>query len=180
MIIAGCKTSTKGNSMSSDTTPKAPNERRARTRKEIKQLIEERNSVLSQYYNLAKHTEDSDNDLNNTIELLEEFCQNLVDYMATGHFEIYRRIEDGNERRDEITALAEKIMPRINDTTQIAIAFNDLYDDTSNLNNNAFDQLPNYLTKLGEELATRIDLEDQFINTLLDTSSRPALTAVSA
>ena len=166
--------------MSSDTKSAAPNERRARTRKEIKQLIEERNSVLSQYYNLAKHAENSENDLNNTIELLEEFCQDLVDYMATGHFEIYRRIEEGSERRDEIASLAEKIMPRINDTTQVAIAFNDLYDDTSKLKDAEIDQLPNYLSKLGEELATRIDLEDQFINTLLAASSRPELSTVSA
>jgi len=158
----------------------APSERRARTRKEIKQLIEERNSVLAQYYNLAKITEDPESDLNNTADILEEFCQELVDYMAIGHFEIYRRIEDGSERRDEIVKLAEKIMPRINDTTQIAIAFNDLYDDTSNLNDDAFDQLPNYLAKLGEELATRIDLEDRFINTLLVTSSKPELTTVGA
>ncbi len=166
--------------MPSNTTSEAPNERRARTRKEIKQLIEERNSVLSQYYNLAKHTEDPDHDLNSTTELLEEFCQELVDYMATGHFEIYRRIEDGNERRDEITSLADRIMPRINNTTQVAIAFNDLYDDTTNINDNAYKQLPNYLAKLGEELATRIELEDQFINAILATSSKPELTAVTA
>lgn len=158
----------------------APNERRARTRKEIKQLIEERNSVLSQYYNLARITEDPETDLHNTADILEEFCQELVDYMAIGHFEIYRRIEDGSERRDEIVKLAERIMPRINDTTQVAIAFNDLYDDTSNLDDEAFDQLPNYLAKLGEELATRIDLEDKFINTLLVTSSKPELTTVGA
>ena len=157
----------------------APNERRARTRKEIKQLIEERNSVLSQYYNLAKHTEEQSDDLNNVTELLEEFCQELVDYMATGHFEIYRRIEDGNERRDEIMDLAKKILPRINDTTQVAIAFNDVYDDIQNINDDVLNQLPKYLTKLGEELATRIDLEDQFINTLLAASNRPELTSVS-
>jgi regulator of sigma D len=162
--------------MSSD----IPNERRARTRKEIKQLIEERNSVLSQYYNLAKYTEAADSDRNTTIELLEEFCQELVDYMATGHFEIYRRIEEGNERRDEITSLAKRIMPRINDTTQIAIAFNDLYDDVANIDEAAISQLPNYLAKLGQELAVRIDLEDQFINTLLAVGSRPELTTVSA
>ena len=158
----------------------APNERRARTRKEIKQLIEERNSVLSQYYNLARITEDPETDLHNTADILEEFCQELVDYMAIGHFEIYRRIEDGSERRDEIIKLAEKIMPRINDTTQVAIAFNDIYDDTSNLNDDALEQLPNYLAKLGQELATRIDLEDKFINTLLISSNKPELTTVSA
>ena len=166
--------------MPSDTISEAPNERRARTRKEIKKLIEDRNSVLSQYYNLAKLTEDSKDDLGDTTELLEEFCQELVDYMATGHFEIYRRIEEGNERRDEILTLAEKIMPRINTTTQIAIAFNDLYDDTSSIDNDAIEQLPNYLAKLGEELATRIDLEDQLINTLLTASNKPALSAVGA
>jgi len=158
----------------------APNERRARTRKEIKQLIEERNSMLSQYYSLAKITEDPSIDLHNTAEMLEEFCQKLVDYMAIGHFEIYRRIEEGSERRDEIMRLAEKIMPRINDTTQVAIAFNDVYDDIPNIDESAIEQLPNFLAKLGEELATRIDLEDRFINTLLVTSSKPELSTVSA
>ena len=162
--------------MSSDTI----NERRARTRNEIKRLIKERNSVLSQYYNLAKHADDAEIDIYNTVELLEEFCQELVDYMATGHFEIYRRIEEGNERRNEITKLAEKIMPRINDTTQIAVAFNDLYDKTENINEETVKQLPNHLSKLGKELATRIELEDQFINALLVSSDRPALAAVSA
>ncbi len=155
-------------------------ERRARTKKEIKHLITERNSVLSQYYSLAKQTEDINHDLTTTREQLEEFCQDLVDYMAIGHFEIYRRIEDGSERRDDILKLADKIMPRINDTTQIAIAFNDIFDDTSNMKDEAFAQLPNYLSKLGQELATRIDLEDQFINTLLTKGKKPQLSAVSA
>ena len=166
--------------MSSDTISEAPNERRARTRKEIKQLIEERASVLSQYYNLAKHTENSGNDSSNIAELLEEFCQELVDYMATGHFEIYRRIEDGKERRGTITKLAEQIMPRINNTTQVAVAFNDTYDDIDNFNDNALELLQKHLAKLGEELAIRIDLEDQFINTLLASSEKPVLEAVTA
>ena len=166
--------------MPSNTISEAPNERRARTRNEIKRLIKERNSVLSQFYNLAKHAEDSVDDINNTIELLDEFCQELVDYMATGHFEIYRRIEEGNERRDEITKLAEKIMPRINDTTQIAVAFNDLYENTENITEADIKQLPNHLSKLGKELATRIELEDQFINTMLASSEKPVLAAVNA
>jgi len=166
--------------MSSNTVSEVPNERRARTRNEIKRLIKERNSVLSQYYNLGKHAEDPVIDINNTIELLEEFCQELVDYLATGHFEIYRRIEEGNERRNEITKLAEKIMPRINDTTQIAVAFNDLFENTENIDEAAIKQLPKYLSKLGKELATRIELEDQFINALLTSSEKPVLAAVSA
>ena len=163
--------------MSSQNDTYVATDRRARTRKEIKQLIEERNSVLAQYYNLAKQTEAGADDMTTTLEMLQEFCQELVDYMAIGHFEIYRRIEEGNERRDDITKLADRILPRINDTTQVAIAFNDLYDDTSNLGEDAVTQLPNYLAKLGEELATRIDLEDQFINTLLDSHQADRATA---
>jgi regulator of sigma D len=166
--------------MSSSTVSEAPNERRARTRNEIKRLIAERNSVLSQFYNLAKHAEDSVNDIHNIIELLEEFCQELVDYLATGHFEIYRRIEEGNERRDEITRLADKIMPRISDTTQIAVAFNDLYENTENISEADIKQLPNHLSRLGKELATRIELEDQFINTMLASCDKPVLAAVNA
>jgi regulator of sigma D len=165
--------------MASDTQTNTASERRARTRNEIKRLIEDRSNVLSQYYNLAKQSEDTEADVSNTLELLEEFCQELVDYMATGHFEIYRRIEEGNERRDDITQLAEKIMPRINDTTQVAVAFNDIYEQTDKIDDNAVKKLPGYLAKLGEELATRIDLEDRFINTLLSTGGRPQLASVS-
>ncbi len=165
--------------MSSNTLSEVPGERRARTRNEIKHLITERNTVLSQYYNLAKHTDGSVNDMNITIDLLEEFCQELVDYLATGHFEIYRRIEEGNERRDEITKLADKIMPRINDTTQIAVAFNDVYDNTESIDEAAMAQLPNYLNKLGKELATRIELEDQFINALLASNEKPVLATAN-
>jgi len=166
-------------SRGSEMSNESATERRARTKKEIKQLIAERNAVLSKYYNLARQTDDPEIDLSTTCDQLEEFCQELVDYMAIGHFEIYSRLEDGSERRREILSLAEKIMPRINDTTQLAVAFNDIYDDVSNINEEALSQLPTHLSKLGEELATRIDLEDQFIHTLLVDGSKPKLTTVS-
>ena len=71
-------------------------------------------------------------------------------------------------------------MPRISDTTQIAVAFNDLYEKTEIIGEADIKQLPNHLSKLGKELATRIELEDQFINALLTGSEKPQLTAVSA
>ena len=156
-------------------------ERRARTRKEIKQLISERNNVLSQYYNLVSQTDrtqaDLEADVESIIEQLQEFCQELVDYLATGHFEIYRRIEDGDERRNEIVELAAQVFPRIAQTTEIAVCFNDLYDASNNFDPKLLHKLPEQLARLGEELATRIDLEDQFINTLL---SAPAIKPSSS
>ena len=143
-------------------TKQPPHERRARTRKEIKQLIAERNSVLSQYYSLASHADQGDNIDNPDVvlEMLQEFCQDLVDYMATGHFEIYRRIEDGDERRNEMIELANEIYPHITNTTQIAIDFNDLYDISKDFDKSVLKDLSKQLGVLGENLATRIDLED--------------------
>lgn len=150
-------------------------ERRARTRKEIKQLIAERNNVLSQYYNLVNQIDRIETDSEAILEQLQEFCQDLVDYLATGHFEIYRRIEDGNERRNEILSLANQLFTRITETTDVAVCFNDLYDTSNNFDPERLKHLPDQLAKLGQQLATRIDLEDQFINTLLAASAtKPA------
>ncbi len=158
-------------------TKQPPQDRRARTRKEIKQLIAERNNVLSQYYNLASAVDQNPGSDEETLELLQEFCQDLVDYLATGHFEIYRRIEEGEERRTDIVSLADKIFNKFAETTQVAVAFNDLYDTSDNFDPEVLNQLPDQLSRLGEELATRIDLEDRFINTLLLNSPSSSETA---
>ncbi|MGB5275622.1 MAG: Rsd/AlgQ family anti-sigma factor [Gammaproteobacteria bacterium] len=161
-------------------TKQPPHDRRARTRKEIKQLIAERNNVLSQYYNLASHADQNAENNEETLELLQEFCQDLVDYLATGHFEIYRRIEEKEERRSEIVQLANEVFDRITETTAVAVAFNDLYDTSHSVNPEVLKQLPQQLSKLGQVLATRIDLEDRFINTLLSTPQRAATPTASA
>jgi len=147
-------------------------DRRARTRKEIKQLISERNEVLALYCNLAgcdgsKITSANEIDA----DRLQEFCQLLIDYIATGHFELYSRISEGKERRNEIIKLANTIYPRIERTTNLAVEFNDTYDSIDNVSAEIKDLLPQQLSQLGEELATRIELEDQLINTLLTPSS---------
>lgn len=161
-----------------DSIDKQPaNDRRSRTRKEIKQLIAERNEVLSLYCQLAgcdgsgsKRIEEID------LDTLQEFCQVLIDYIATGHFELYSRISEGGERRTDMSRLANVVWPRIEKTTRSAVDFNDLYDGGNNYSDSLKQQLPQNLSKLGEDLATRIELEDQLINTLLS----PAPTASAA
>ncbi len=150
-------------------------DRRARTRKEIKQLITERNEVLTLYCSLAgcdgtKITSAEDID----IETLQEFCQLLIDYIATGHFELYSRISEGKERRNEIIKLANTIYPRIEKTTTLAVEFNDIYDSLNDFTDELKNKLPHQLSLLGEELATRIELEDQLINTLLTPATEAA------
>jgi len=149
-----------------DIQPEA--DRRARTQKEIKQLITERNEVLTLYCSLAGcdgNTPPSPNEIDT--EILQEFCQLLIDYIATGHFELYSRISEGKERRNDIITLANAIYPRIEKTTLLAVEFNDTYDGISKFTDELKNNLPKQLSVLGEELATRIELEDQLINTLL-------------
>lgn len=146
-------------------------DRRSRTQKEIKRLIAERNNVLSQYYNLANRLDFHESNSNVLQEVLQEFCQDMIDYIATGHFEIYSRIEEGSERRHEIIDLSEQIFYKIIDTTQVAIKFNDRYDSANAFNKNIVKDFSRQLSELGENLATRIELEDRFINTLLSQKS---------
>lgn len=156
------------------------NERRARTRREIKQLIAERNTVLSQYYNLASQADQIEAKTDAIVEQLQEFCQEMVDYLAIGHFEIYRRLEEGEERRDDMRGLAEQIYKAITKTTQAAVAFNDLYDISEGFDTELINELPHQLSELGEQLALRIDLEDRFIDTLLSTPNSDSVTAGAA
>lgn len=160
----------------SDSIDRQPaDDRRSRTRKEIKQLITERNEVLSLYCNLAG-CDGSKAMETNDIEpgILQEFCQMLIDYIATGHFELYRRISEGEERRKDMVNLANTIYPRIEQTTQLAVDFNDMYDGGNAYTDELKDKLPEQLSRLGEELATRIELEDQLIHTLLTTNPQSA------
>ena len=157
-----------------------PHDRRARTRKEIKQLIAERNHVLSLFYDLASHADQVDASADALIEQLQEFCQELVDYLATGHFEIYRRLEEGSERRDDMKGLADQIYAAINKTTQAMVDFNDMYDISEGFDVALLNELPQQLSSLGQEMATRIELEDRFIDTLLSAPGQENITAGAA
>lgn len=141
-------------------------ERRSGTRDTITKLVAERTEMLALFCRLAGVEPGQGSRAHKpTQELLQEFCQVLVDYIAAGHFSLYERIVNGTERRREIAALAEGLYPRIAATTQIALDFNDKYDSGQ-----LFEIGPafqNELSRLGEELAARIEYEDRIINALL-------------
>ena len=144
------------------------NDRRSRTRREIKQLLNERNEVLALYCNIAGCDGTKEVSIDDVEpQILQEFCQILIDYIATGHFELYQRITEGDEKRSDMIVLADTIYPRIERTTQIAVDFNDMYDGGNAYTDKLKSTLSVNLSKLGEELATRIELEDKLINTML-------------
>ena len=96
--------------------------------------------------------------------LLQEFCESLVDYTASAHFQLYRFIEDGTERRAAVKNLAAEIYPRIANMTRFILDFNEKYDDENSLSDLA--GLDRDLSLLGEVLADRITEEDKIITIL--------------
>ena len=140
-------------------------DRRSGTRSLIDRMLSQRQKMLVLFERCAGIEPYSDERPND--ELLQEFSQILVDYIASGHFGLYERISEGKERRG-IVELAEQLYPRIANTTQVAVEFNDIYEK-SNGTDIGGDML-NVLSKLGEELAVRIDLEDQLISEMLGSA----------
>ena len=141
-------------------------ERRTGSSSIIKNLTDERALMLVMFCRLAGiKSIDEDNNTVSAQALLQEFCQILVDYIATGHFGLYERIINGNERRRRVSKLATDLYPRIAESTQIAVEFNDKYDceDYCDISQD----FESDLSYLGEQLANRIELEDQLIAAIL-------------
>lgn len=144
-------------------TVEASQERRVESHSHLHTLLETRKESLSLFNQLAEmrpFTPDRESQI-----LLQEFCEAIVDYTASAHFQLYRFIDDGTERRSDVSGLAAKVYPQIADVTKIILAFNEKYDDSDHTNDLA--DLADDLSQLGEVLADRILLEDQLINLLM-------------
>ncbi len=140
-------------------------DRRAGSRELVGKLLAERTEMFVLYCRLAGLVPYHGKPLKNGAhELLQEFCQVLVDYIAAGHFSIYERIVSGTERRQDVADLASQLYPRIAETTEAALAFNDQYDIDDHFElSGSFHQA---LSRLGEQLALRIELEDKLLKIL--------------
>ncbi len=137
--------------------------RRTKTLSMIEELLKERQHMWSLYCQFALKDE-------NTEELpvepeVRSFCQVLIEYISIGHFGIYQRIAEGNERRQNVLKVAQDVYPKLVELTDHAVAFNDKYE---NLRDEAMKrELTTDLSALGESLANRIELEDQLIESLM-------------
>ena len=136
---------------------------RLRTRKRIDDLLQQRQRMLVLLWELSKL--DPNQIDGTTKDVLDDFLETLVDYIASGHFGLYRRISEGKERRFPVVETAKEIYPRISQTTDTAIDFTDRYEaaDDGRLRS----QLTEDLSTLGGEVTTRIELEDRLILAML-------------
>jgi regulator of sigma D len=134
-------------------------DRRSKAREKLDVLVQSRTETLALLTDLAGrqpfNTEPS------MEKALRRFCEALIDYTASAHFQLYRYLADNRERRQSVLSIAEKIYPRIVETTDVILRFNDKYEAMSLENSVEF--LAVDLSNLGEVLADRIQLEDKII-----------------
>ncbi len=140
-------------------------DRRQRAGKLIKELETERQQVWSLYCKIA--------DLKpflpgkNFQPVLTEFSQMLIDYISLGHFGVFQRLFEGNERRNAILDVVKDVYSEFLGITEIALNFDDKYTKDQKSETLDSGNLEKDLSFLGENLARRIDLEDQLCEIML-------------
>ena len=142
---------------------KAGVERRSYTPGLISNMLKERQQLLALLLQTSRI--EPENTPETDLDLLNEFCQVLVDYIAAGHFGLYERIIEGRERRKKVMDIAAQVYPEIENSTQTALSFNEKY--APDKTNRDFNKLHEDLSILGEELTSRIELEDRLISELI-------------
>ncbi|MGF2735463.1 sigma D regulator [Marinobacter sp. DUT-1] len=141
----------------------------------IDRWLKERQELLVHYCDLT-----GENDFSQTEALTEKFvrlCEVLVDYVSAGHFEIYEQlIQEAREFNDGGLELAAKVYPKIEQTTEIALNFNDRLDGQS-LSESQVRELFNELSRLGEALESRFEMEDFLIEHLHNAHAEKVASA---
>lgn len=95
-------------------------------------------------------------------EKITKFCQLLLDYASTGHFEVYEQII-AQCKLDDANSLqaAQEIYSRITTTTDTALNFNDKYAESAS--DQALLDFDRDLSELGQIMEGRFEREDQLL-----------------
>lgn len=95
---------------------------------------------------------------------LQTFCEQLLDYVSSGHFEVYYELlREAEEFCDGTAERANALLPAITGTTQGILDFNDRYAARGVEAKFEPGLLAKDLSGLGELLAERFDYEDSLI-----------------
>ncbi|SEA15713.1 sigma D regulator [Microbulbifer marinus] len=136
----------------------------------IDRWLHSRQSLLVRFCSLSEKKEFAERD-SETEENVRQLCQLLVDYVSAGHFEVYEQLIREGQEFDDKKGLeqARELYQHIDTTTDIAVDFNDKYQETDDLSSLVQD-----LSQLGEALESRFSSEDQMI-ALLHTAHKNQL-----
>ena len=137
-------------------------DRRGNAQEKLDALVSSRTATLALLADLA--TRQPFNPEPSMEKALRRFCEALIDYTASAHFQLYRYLADKRERRHSVLSLADKLYPTIVETTDVILRFNDKYEAMSL--DNSVEFLAVDLSNLGECLADRLQCEDKVIEAM--------------
>lgn len=130
--------------------------------------LNERQEMLIRYFQMAglppyakpsRHLPPSDE--------IKAFCQILVDYVSTGHFEVYEHLlKNSDISSEQANQLSRQVFPLITVTTERALTFNDKYAEITE--QDPLSDFDRDLSALGEALEVRMELEDRLLQSLED------------
>ncbi len=130
--------------------------------KNVDAMLDAREALLLKYCTLLEPRINGTEQEIPTREKITEFCEDMIDYLSRGHFDIYPRIVQIMETvSGKRLSIAQKIIPRIHKTTEKILTFDDKYGEgavDSDLLNFKKD-----LSQLGESLEARFKLEDRLV-----------------
>jgi len=129
----------------------------------IVRWLEERQALISSYCDLSGVKAYSKSS-SPSYRKLQAFCEQLVDYVSKGHFEIYQELQLEAQAFSLDQSQLQHIYHKIEITTEIALEFNDKYDAEPEQLVQVISSLTRDLSKLGEAIALRFELEDQLID----------------
>jgi len=128
----------------------------------IDNWLEQRSTLISAFVHLPQHPVNDELD-----KAVETFCGLLVDYLSSGHFEVYEQLlREGSEFDDGCVDEAQALFPKIQVSTDLALDFNDVYATADTFTVRMVQDMALQLSELGEHLEERFELEDQMIEVL--------------
>jgi regulator of sigma D len=137
-------------------------DRRQKSREKLDALVTSRTATLSLLTELAGRQPFTPEP--SMEKALRSFCETLIDYTASAHFQLYRYLSDNRERRTEVLSIADELYPKIVETTDQILRFNDKYEAMSL--DNSVEFLAVDLSNLAECIAERIQCEDVVISAM--------------
>ena len=127
----------------------------------VAELLAERGQLLARFCELAG-AEGVDREVRQ--RMLQGFCQLLVDYLSLWQFEVQALLLDPARQAGRAGETLARLQPALDESSTVFLEFNDRYDASDQSLD--LSRLDHHLSKLGEILASRFDLEDQVISAI--------------
>lgn len=131
----------------------------------INEMIKSRQELVLKYMNLLQAPLGDDpfgDERHPSKEDIISFCELLIDYVSHGHFDLYPKIVELLEKSSSRSlSIAHRVMPKIEQTTELLLQFNDRYAE--DMDESKYESLRDDLDKVGQCLELRFRNEDRLI-----------------